>query len=141
MAQKRDMYQRSRQAAWRTIGDETVLLDLEKKQMYGLNPTAAFIWQTLEASADLDAMLQALAAGGTSPGFGRDEIEAFLAELLDLGLARETATQVVPREAPVEPPAELEPPRILWREEVEQIAGTCAFLPATNPLCTQAPFS
>ena len=145
------MYQRSRQTAWRTIADETVLLDLEKKQMYGLNPTAAFIWQTLEATADLDTMLQALAAGGVSPEFGRDEIEAFLAELLDRGLAREVVEPFESPEATAEPPADTpsprkanetwDPPRILWREEVEQIAGTCAFLPAMNPLCTQVPFS
>ncbi len=144
------MYQRSRQTAWRTIADETVLLDLEKKQMYGLNPTAAFIWQTLEATDGIDEMLRALTAGDagpeghqrkSSPAFGRGEIEAFLTELLDLGLAREVAEPEDRPDAAAEPPADLEPPRILWREEVEQIAGTCAFLPAMNPLCTQVPFA
>ncbi len=144
------MYQRSRQTAWRTIADETVLLDLEKKQMYGLNPTAAFIWQTLEATVDLDQWLRTLAAGD-APAFGRGELEAFLNELLDLGLAQEVAEPEDRPEAAVEPPVDTPPrrgadetrapPRILWREEVEQIAGTCAFLPAMNPLCTQVPFA
>ncbi len=133
-------YQRSPQTAWRTIADETVLLDLVKKQMYGLNPTAAFIWQNLEAT-DLGDLLRDLGASGEVTAFGREELDAFLAELLDRGLAREAAGPVEPAEAAVEPPAELEPPRILWREEVEQIAGTCAFLPAMNPLCTQVPFA
>ncbi len=139
------MYRRSRHTAWRTIADETVLLDLEKKQMYGLNPTAAFLWQTLETMEDLDAMLQALGDAGALPAFGRAEIEAFVGELLDLGLAEKAEPTArladEPPASTVEPPAELGSPRILWREEVEQIAGTCAFLPAMNPLCTQAPFA
>ncbi len=134
------MYRRSRQTAWRTIGDETVLLDLEKKQMYGLNPTAAFVWQTLDSMPDSDAALEALRRTGVSPELERDEIETFLEELLDLGLVVEAEPGERPG-ADVEPPAELEAPKILWREEVEQIAGTCAFLPAMNPLCIQAPFA
>ena len=55
------MYQRSQQTAWRTIADETVILDLEKKQMYGLNPTGAFVWLTLEAVRDFDQLLGAAA--------------------------------------------------------------------------------
>ncbi len=140
------MYRRSRQTAWRTIADETVLLDLEKKQMYGLNPAAAFVWQTLEAMEDVDGVLQALSRYGATPAIGRAELEAFVEELLDLGLMEEAAPAEPPAAAgdppaDLEAPADAEPPRILWHEEVEQIAGTCAFLPAMNPLCTQAPFA
>ncbi len=144
------MYRRSPQTAWRTIADEAVLLDLEKKQMYGLNETAAFIWQNLERAADLDAILQALTAGGAAPAFGRGELEAFVGELVDLGLVEKVTGAGDRSDAVIEQPASTsphgadatrEPPSILWREEVEQIAGTCAFLPAMNPLCTQVPFA
>ncbi len=143
------MYQRSRHTAWRQIAGETVLLDLEKKKMYGLNPTTGFVWQSLETAADLDGMLAALAAGDATPALGRGDLEAFLAELLELGLvhegdALEDRSEDRPKDRPetaTELPEALEPPCILWREEVEQIAGTCAFLPAMNPLCTQVPFA
>ncbi len=108
--------------------------------MYGLNPTAAFVWQTLETVRDLDQMLDAAGAGADAPAFGKRELQAFLDELLDLGLAEEEAPGER-QDAALEPPAVAEAPRILWREEVEQIAGTCAFLPAMNPLCVQAPFA
>lgn len=134
------MYRRSRQTAWRTIADETVLLDLEKKQMYGLNSTAAYVWQTLETMEDVEATLQVIGRSEASLPFGRGEIEAFVEELLVLGLVEEAEPAEQP-DAAVEPPAAPEPPRILWREEVDQIAGTCAFLPAMNPLCVQAPFA
>ncbi len=145
---------RTRHTAWRKIADETVLLDLEGKRMYGLNPTAAFVWQTLEAFDGPDAMLRALGASEPAP-LSRAELEAFLRQLEDLGLVtaadgrRPGDPEAGDPEAggpaagpvPVEPPAESEPPRILWQEKVEQIAATCAFLPAQNPLCGQAPFS
>ncbi len=138
-------YRRARQTAWRTIAGETVLLDLAGKRMYGLSPTAAFIWLALETGTDSDRLLRAIRRGRDAD-FGSREIETFLAELAARGLAEEVRDPVPedrdqrPEVAP-EPPAELEAPAILWREEVEQIAGTCAFFPSTNPICNQAPFS
>lgn len=129
-------YRRAAHTAWRTIADETVVLDLESKRMLGLNPAAAFVWQTLEAMEDCEAMRRAMG----SPDFGTEEIEAFLSELEALGLVlREKPEKPAP--VAIEAPLELEAPRILWQEKVEQIAATCAFLPAQNPLCNQVPFS
>ena len=129
-------YRHAAQTAWRAIADETVVLDLEARRMLGLNPAAAFVWQTLETMEDCEAMWRAMG----SPEFGTDEIQAFLDELVDLGLVRrerpETSAPVAVR-APDDP----EPPRVLWQEKVEQIAATCAFLPGQSVLCTQVPMS
>lgn len=142
-------YRRSRQAAWRTIADETVVLDLERKRMYGLNPAAACIWQALGRDEGPGDLLRAIAGEGEPP-FGEREITTFLNELVSLELVEEQPLPIEggdERAGSIEassnfgPLDELEPPGILWREDVEQIAGTCAFLPAQNPLCTQAPFS
>ena len=138
-------YRRAGRTAWRKIAGETVVLDLEAKRMYGLNATAAFLWQILEAMPDAEAMERALVAGGDAEPLGVREIEAFLRELLDLGLVEAGEPEAVASEgaapAALEPPASLEPPEILWQETVEQIAASCAFFPATNPLCNQVPFS
>ncbi len=115
--------------------------------MYGLNPAAAAIWQALDEVADPGAYLRS-AAGGDLP-FEELEIGIFIGELTILGLVEERPPAAEDEEAAgaaVEPPAvelpeELEPPAILWREDVEQIAGTCAFFPSQNPLCDQVPFS
>ncbi len=138
-------YRRARQAAWRTIAGETVLLDLERKRMYGLNPAAGRIWQALETTDGAGDLLR-LVVGENDPTFGEPEVTAFLAELADLGLVEERSTEVADSEhtppmTELEPAEELEPPKILWREDVEQIAGTCAFFPSQNPLCDQVPFS
>jgi len=131
------VYRRAAHTAWRTIADETIVLDLESKRMFGLNPAAAFVWQTLEAMEDLAAMRRAM---GSPAAFGIEEMEAFLDELVDLGLVqREEPEKRTP--VALEAPGELEPPRILWQEKVEQIAATCAFLPSQSPLCNQVPFS
>ncbi len=133
-------YRRAPRAAWRTIAGETILLDLEAKRMYGLNPTAAFVWQALEAITETDGMLQALGADGADPPFGGGELEAFLGEMLDLGLIQEAEPE---NRAPVavEPPETLEAPAIAWRETVEQVAASCAFFPGTTPICNQVPWS
>ena len=140
-------YRRARQTAWRTIAGETVLLDLERKRMYGLNPAAANLWHALEAAGDRSELLR-LAAGGGEPAFSQRQVAAFLEELVDLGLVEErppaAESPAVGESGPpaaVEPQEALEPPAVLWREDVEQIAGTCAMFPSQNPLCTQAPFS
>ncbi len=130
-------YRRAAHTAWRTIADETVVLDLENKRMLGLDPAAAFVWQTLEAMEDLPAMRRAM---GSPPAFGIEEVETFLNELVDLGLVERREPE---KRSPValEAPAELEAPRILWQETVEQVAATCAFLPGQSPLCNQVPMS
>lgn len=137
-------YQRARHTAWRTIADETVLLDLARKRMYGLNPAAAYVWLGLDAASGLDELLP-VSTGNGEPAFGEREVMRFLDELVTLGLAdqkppTDTVAKVGPR-PDLESTEQLEPPAILWREEVEQIAGTCAMLPSQNPLCTQVPFS
>lgn len=136
-------YRRARQTAWRTIADETVVLDLEGKRMYGLNPAAGVVWQALDEAEDSGVLLR-LIAGDRPPTFGEPEIAAFINELVALGLAEEqqrTAGAGTVELPIIELPEELDPPAIAWCEDVEQIAGTCAFFPSTSPICNQVPFS
>lgn len=139
-------YRRARQAAWRKIAGETVLLDLERKRMYGLNPVAGRLWQVLETAENLGDLRRRV-VGDVATGFGNSEVEAFLTELVELGLAVEgrgepkAVEDGEPSVTLEEPEGDLDAPAILWREEVEQIAGTCAFFPSQNPLCDQVPFS
>ncbi len=140
-------YRRARQTAWRTIAGETVLHDLEHKRMVGLNPAGARVWLALETALDPGELLYVTAGEGKS-SFGEPDIAAFLDQLVILGLVEEhelaeagTLSASAGGPAEGDPAEELEPPRVLWQEEVEQIAGTCAMFPSQNPLCDQAPFS
>ncbi len=138
-------YRRAEHTAWRDLGDETVVVDLTAHQMFGLNPTAGYLWQALDGTVSLERLAEELAAVG-----GRVELadlERFCAELVELALL--AAADPAPREeaAALPPPpeaAERQPPTapaILWREAIRQAAGTCAFLPTMSPLCNQVPFS
>jgi len=136
-------YQRSANTAWRTIAGETIVVHLHAKEFFGLNETAADVWHALDGTADLGVLSARL---GIPPA----EAAAFCAELQGLGLVEavgedEAPSEVSPEsEKPIsgDPQTEVvDPPRIVWREEIRQVAASCAFSPGMNPLCTQVPFS
>ena len=133
-------YRRARNTAWRAIADETIVLDLAAKRMYGLNPTGGFIWQTLETMPDLADLRRALGAGSGGSRLAAADLDRFLEELLAAGLI-EPGEPEKPAPVAIEPPADAAPPRIAWQETIEQVAMSCAFFPAQNPLCNQVPFS
>lgn len=121
--------------------------------MYGLNPAAAAIWELLGQDRDVAGLARVLGARQAGEIVSRDQVETFLRELLELTLveavepAEDSGSAVEPTEdaGPATDPPDRrdlsEPPKILWRETVEQVAASCAFFPATNPLCDQVPFA
>lgn len=133
-------YRRAPHTAWRTIAGETVVLDLKAKRMVGLNTTAAFVWQTLEVFETLEALRAALVPASSGSTIGPAELRGFLDEMVAAGLI-EAGPPDERRPVALTPPESLEPPCITWRETLEQVGMSCAFLPAQNPLCSQAPFS
>ncbi len=136
-------YQRSANTAWRTIVGETIVVHLDAKEFFGLNETAADVWQALDGTTDLGVLS---ARFGIAPV----EVAAFCAELQELGLVEVVEEDEAPSE--VSPESEkplsggsqtevVDPPRIVWREEIRHVAASCAFLAGANPLCNQVPSS
>ena len=136
-------YQRSPDTAWRTIIGETIVVHLQAKEFFGLNESAAVVWNALDGKTDVAAL-------SARHGIAREDVAAFCTELQEVGLVEAVDNDEVPSED--SPKAGLavtgcpenktvDPPRIVWREEIQQVAATCAFLPAQNPLCTQVPMS
>lgn len=137
------VYQRSPNTAWRTIEGETIVVHLHAKEFFGLNEAAADVWNALDGTADLEVLS---ARFGIAPA----EVAAFCAELHELGLVEvvdedETSSEGSPgSDKPLSdcPRTEaVDPPRIVWREEIRVVAASCAFTPGTNPLCNQVPFT
>ncbi len=137
------IFQRSANTAWRTIVGETIVVHLHAKEFFGLNETAADLWNALDGTADLGVLS---ARFGIAP----EEVAAFCAELQELGLVEVVEEDEAPAE--VSPGSEkplsggpqnevVDPPRIVWREEIRQVAASCAFESGANPLCTQVPSS
>jgi hypothetical protein len=131
-------YRLARRTAWRALADETIVLDLETKRMYGFNESASFLWRTLEAMDDFEEMLRAMAS--ETPPFGAEDLASFCDQLVGLELVEEAEPETR-APAAVEPLSNLEPPRILWQETLEIVAASCAFLPGQSPLCNQVPVS
>jgi hypothetical protein len=136
-------YRRNSNTAWRKIAEETIVVHLDAKEFFGLNDTAADVWNALDGTIDL---------GGLAARFGIDhkDVAAFCAELQNLGLVEfveegEAPSELSPKsEKPHSgnPQTEgVDPPRILWRDEIRQVASSCGFTPALNPTCNQVPFS
>jgi len=136
-------YRRNPNTAWRTIVEATIVVHLDAKEFFGLNETAANVWHALDGMADPGVL-------GARFGVDPEDVAAFCAELQELGLAEAVEENEVPASVPpgsekqnsgdLQPEA-VDPPRILWREEIRQVAASCAFNPGTNPLCNQVPFS
>ena len=136
-------YCRSQSTAWRNVAGETILIDLEAKVMYGLNETAAFVWEAIETVPDLRRIARLMSDENGCPPCDVAELERFCAELEELGLLHraEPGETIAARPVEARPPKDTSPPAILWREEVRRLAATCAFLPGQNPLCNQVPTS
>ncbi len=111
--------------AWRKLGDETIVINLEKKMMYGLNAEAGELWEALEAGLDLNADSRA----------ADESVTVFISDLLAEGLA---SGDVPPSTGPV---SSASGPRLLWKEEVQQFAGGCGFQAGQGGICDNAPLS
>ncbi|MCG6964800.1 MAG: PqqD family protein [Acidobacteria bacterium] len=131
---------RARDVAWRRIDDETLIIQLSRYRMYGLNAAGSRVWEALGEPAEVDR-LAALIADGESDARLRTALSAFLAELTTEGLVEaEGQGSATP---PPLPATSEEPllPRVMWREEVERFAGACAFFPTISVICDQQPYN
>ncbi|MEM9556089.1 MAG: PqqD family protein [Acidobacteriota bacterium] len=150
------MFRRAPHTAWRQVDDETILVDLAGHRMLGLDAVGGALWHHLDAPRTLDALIEHVVestakgapkdavAGHGIPG--RESVGRFLEQLVALGVleieGRDPSSESVeptPRSGSPEPDGA--GPRILWQEEIAQVAASCAFLPGQNALCNSAPFS
>lgn len=110
--------------AWREIDGETCVVDLKRKTMYGLNPSASRVWQSLETGQPV-----------TGPGAPDAPVGRFLDELEALGLVtRDDSAAGAAAELP-EATADLDPampPQILWQEEIRSFGQSCQLVPGND---------
>jgi len=136
---RESVYRRASHAAWRDLGDQLVVLDLTAKEIYGLNPTGGYLWRAFDGKIALDGLIDHVTSRESS--IDRTAIVDFCDELVGLGLLEASQATSETEFVPGPTPDDLEPPVVVWHEPMRQAAASCAYLPAQNPLCNQAPFS
>lgn len=120
---------RAEHLAQRRVGEETVVLDLRSRRVYGFNGEAGELLEALKAGS-ATAALCARAAGREAA------LRAFLAELVELGLV--VAGEPAPAGAADAAGTERAwvDPRLLWREDVARVTHQISPPQAiTNPQC------
>lgn len=71
----------------RSVGDETILLDLETGTYFTLNAVGAVVWKALEAKTGLDAIVdEVLDRFEVDEATARADIDEYLAALVAEGL-------------------------------------------------------
>jgi len=84
-----------------SLGNETVIINLETGTYHHLNGNAARIWQHLQHAITTDVLVQGMAAG--SPERASTLTQAlpdFLAQLVDQGLIRESTCEPIAQPCP-----------------------------------------
>ncbi|MDA0272037.1 MAG: PqqD family protein [Proteobacteria bacterium] len=70
------------------VSGETVILDLRSEQYFSLDIVGTRVWQLLQASPDLDAVLsQLLEEFDVKPDRLKADVDALIASLVEEGLA------------------------------------------------------
>ena len=113
--------------AWRTVSDETVVLNLVSKRIYCLSRSGALLWDALSAERGLDRL-----AGGNA----RSMVVAAsqVAELAGAGLVELDGR--LPKRGGRRTKVESV---FSWSEELARAVGHCAFFAGQNELCNQTP--
>ncbi len=72
--------------AWQVVDDEGVVVDLPRRRILGLSPTAAFVWSRIGSGPE-DEIASALArAFDVDETTARADVASFVARLRDRGL-------------------------------------------------------
>ena len=70
----------------RTVGDELVLVQLDRELYFSLNATGAEIWSALQAGVDFDGIVHRLTARGATPDEAHHDADELICQLVSLGL-------------------------------------------------------
>ena len=135
---------RAGHVAWRRVGDETVLIHLQKKRIYVLNPSGGFFWHQLDGSRDESALLGALALESSDQGDAAHRVESFFerlreADRVETPADEESAAPTPEGPIPDYPFDHFVPPELVWQEEIRNFGASCAFVSGASGACDQIP--
>ena len=125
--------------AWRRIGGETVIVNLDRRRMLALNESGAAVW---------DALAEEVGRPSPEPPPGKAEGETdgerlneFFADLEREGVLERADGVPMALLAGAAALAAESVPAVVWREELHRFGGSCAMLPTQSAICNQNPYS
>lgn len=81
------IYKKKKETAWRRIGGETVIMDLDGMMIRGLNETAAFIWDQIDGQKKIIEIAELVSREfAINPEKALDDVIKFSAILTEKGL-------------------------------------------------------
>jgi len=107
-------YRRAPNLAWRKVVDDTIVVDLEKRHVVGLNDAGAWVLEALEQPRSPVELAAALAIDTIATG-------NFLTSLTEAGIVEPVAAGPGQSSLPVLDAVGFAAPRILWRETLEAV--------------------
>jgi len=107
-------YRRAPNLAWRKVVDDTIVVDLEKRHVVGLNDAGAWVLEALEQPRSSAELAEALATDAVTTG-------DFLTSLTEAGVIEAVAAGPGESSLPVIDTARFAAPRVLWRETLEAV--------------------
>jgi hypothetical protein len=132
-------YRRTKNVAWRRIGGETVIVNLDRRRMLALNESGAAVWDALAGESD-DKSPEP--RPGSAEGEADDErLNEFFADLEREGVLERADEVPVALLAGAAARAVEAAPAVIWREELHRFGGSCAMLPTQSAICNQQPYS
>lgn len=72
--------------AWQTIDDELVLLNIDGKELFGVNAVGARIWELVDGRRSVDELVAAVVAEfAVEPAAAHADVRAYLDALVSAG--------------------------------------------------------
>lgn len=129
-------YRRGKGVAWRRVGGETVIVNLDRRRILALNETGGTLWQSF---ADSEGGGDGPATGVVVESGSASEVGDFLADLEREGVLERLDGVPSARGAAALVVAAGPPPAVVWREELNRFGGSCGLLPGGGMLCDSSP--
>jgi hypothetical protein len=80
---------RKTELAWQAVGEEGIVVDLQAREVMGLNPAAALVWSLLPSHDEEAIVAKMVRRFATDADTARRDLRAFVAELVRRGLVSE----------------------------------------------------
>lgn len=131
----RTQYLRARSVAWRRVGGQAVLVNLDRRTILGLNATGSEVWVSLpDEAGGTGAAPPVRVAQPAEETAETDPVTRFLADLAEEGMLVRAGVAGAGAPPALPSPGAVAP-AVAWRDGLQAFGGACGFLVDELPSC------